>query len=409
MSEHFSNLGISVNRVKAYIAAAAVMTVLVLTARGVCAAAVQNDPHDQANDSDQIFSEFAYVVNGIYGGDFSGYRMNIFTGELTPLPGSPFAPGPYFPEYAQVVGVAIDTRDRFLYSAAVGGVTFPGNVILGFSIGANGVLTPLPSAATTGGPFESLAVDPSNRFLYTTGPYTGIVGFSINAATGLLTSVPGGSFDTGGVLVGTIIDPAGRFVYVRDFLASALLGFKINPATGALTQIPGSPFAGVSGAVVIDPTGRFLYAFEGIGGVNINEYTIDNRTGALTLSPRSPFAAPVGVVDAVVDPTGRFLYALDSTALDTQASNRIVGFFINPFTGGLTRLPSAPIPTGSDPGGLTVDPTGRFVYVANEGDNTVSEYAIEPWSGALQPLPGSPVPTGSGPTGIAVGAFISHH
>jgi predicted membrane protein len=46
MSEHFSNLGTSVNRLKAYIAAAAVMTVLVLTACGVCAAAVQADAHD---------------------------------------------------------------------------------------------------------------------------------------------------------------------------------------------------------------------------------------------------------------------------------------------------------------------------------------------------------------------------
>ena len=405
MSEHLSNLGISVDRLKSYVAAAAIITGLLFASRGVCAAAQQGDPLDRG--SNQPFGEFAYVVNSIYGDDFSGYRMNIFTGELTQLPGSPFPPGPYYPEYAAVNGVAIDSKDRFLYSTSASAEGSFSSLILGFSIEANGALTPLPSAAGgAGGTLMSLAVDPSDRFLYAAGPEAGIVGYSINAATGLLTPVPGSPFD-GGTLVGSVtVDPTGRFVYVPQLLGPGLLGFKIDAATGALTPIPGSPFTGVFGHVTVDPTGRFLYAFEGIGGVDINEYFIDHRTGALTLSPRSPFAAPVGVAGAAVDPNGRFLYVLDSNGVDTQGSNQVVGFLINPFTGGLTRLPSSPVPTGPGPSALTVDPTGRFVYVTNLGDNTVSGYAIEPRSGALRPLRGSPVPTGNGPTAIAVGAFI---
>lgn len=387
MSEHLSSFGISVNRLKIYL----VITVALFAVRGVCA---------------QTFSEFAYVLNGFYGDDFSGYRTNIFTGELTPLPGSPFPLGPYVPEYATVNGLVIDSKDRFLYSLAVGGETFPYNGILGYSIGADGALTTLPSLAGSGGPYMVMALDPSNKFLYATGPEVGITGYSINAATGLLTPVPGSLPEPGIILDGLTIDPTGRFLYAQEFFQQALLGFKIDPATGALTPLPGSPFTGISGEVIMDPTGRFLYAFEGIAGVDINEYTIDSRTGALTLSPRSPFSAPVGVAGLAVDPTGSFLYVLDSTEVDTQASNQVVGFSINPFNGGLTRLLSSPVPTGSGTNGLAVDPTGRFVYVTNFDDNTVSGYAIEPRTGALRPLPGPPVPAGSGPKEITVGAFI---
>jgi len=405
MSEHLSSLGISISRLKPYAAVAAILPILLCTSRGVCAAAMQSDPYDQADDSHQIFSEFAYVVNSNFGDDFSGYRINIFTGELTTVPGSPFLPGPYYEVNAAVAGVAIDSKDRFLYSASAG--DFGGSLILGFSIETNGALTPLPSAAArAGGTLISLALDPSNRFLYAAGPEAGIVGYSVDATTGLLTPVPGSPYDVGPPIGSVTIDPTGRFVYVLQLLGPGLLGYKIDPSTGALTPIPGSPFAGLFGHVTVDPTGRFLYAFEGIGDVDIDEYTIDQHTGALTLSPRSPFTAPVGVAGAAVDPAGRFLYVWDSNLVDTEASNQIVGFFINPFSGALTPLPGAPVPIGPVPNALTVDPTGRFLYLVD--GETVIGYSIDPLSGALRPLAGSPVLTGLGPSGIAVGTFISH-
>jgi hypothetical protein len=37
-----------------------------------------------------------------------------------------------------------------------------------------------------------------------------------------------------------------------------------------------------------------------------------------------------------------------------------------------------------------VDPTGKFAYVANSGDSTVSAYTIDPASGALSVIPASP-------------------
>jgi 6-phosphogluconolactonase (cycloisomerase 2 family) len=57
--------------------------------------------------------------------------------------------------------------------------------------------------------------------------------------------------------------------------------------------------------------------------------------------------------------------------------------------------------TGTDPWSLDVEPSGRFLYVVNEGDDTVTIFAISPSDGALSQV-GSPVATGNFPHGIAI-------
>ena len=49
-----------------------------------------------------------------------------------------------------------------------------------------------------------------------------------------------------------------------------------------------------------------------------------------------------------------------------------------------------------------VDPSNRFVYVANIGSTTVSAYTIDVATGALQPISGSPFSGGRGPDAVAV-------
>ena len=50
---------------------------------------------------------------------------------------------------------------------------------------------------------------------------------------------------------------------------------------------------------------------------------------------------------------------------------------------------------------LAVDPTGKFAYVANFGDDNVSAYTIDASSGALTPVTGSPFAALVDPFGIA--------
>lgn len=47
-------------------------------------------------------------------------------------------------------------------------------------------------------------------------------------------------------------------------------------------------------------------------------------------------------------------------------------------------------------------PPGTFLYVTNAGANTVSAYTVDSASGALSPVSGSPFPTGTQPMAAAV-------
>ena len=51
---------------------------------------------------------------------------------------------------------------------------------------------------------------------------------------------------------------------------------------------------------------------------------------------------------------------------------------------------------------MTVDPSGRFAYVANHGDDTVSAYTINSSTGALRAISGSPFAAGNHPDSVTV-------
>jgi DNA-binding beta-propeller fold protein YncE len=75
-----------------------------------------------------------------------------------------------------------------------------------------------------------------------------------------------------------------------------------------------------------------------------------------------------------VDPTGKFVYVANAN------SNNISAYSIGP-TGALTPI-GVPVATGGTPGSVAVDPTGKFVYAANQtaigvvGSDNVSAYSI---------------------------------
>ncbi len=72
----------------------------------------------------------------------------------------------------------------------------------------------------------------------------------------------------------------------------------------------------------------------------------------------------------MADPGNRFLYVTD------YASNQMIGFGITSGTT-LNYLISGPYKTGNQPSAITIDPRGKFIYVANALDSTVSSYAID--------------------------------
>ena len=148
-------------------------------------------------------------------------------------------------------------------------------------------------------------------------------------------------------------------------------------------------------SMAVDPTGRFAYvanegcpdAFDG----SVSMYTINPTDGTLTSAGPPVTSGDFGADSVAVDPSGKFVYVANWGEGNTAGS--VSMYAINGTTGILTptgtiQAPCAPPPSPGScaPWSLAVHPSGKFVYVANEGGFTptsVSMYAIDATTGVL--------------------------
>jgi 6-phosphogluconolactonase (cycloisomerase 2 family) len=176
--------------------------------------------------------------------------------------------------------------------------------VAGFAIDRNsGTLSALvPPGPTTATYPRGIAIDPSGKFLYVTietswiGPSTAVDAYSIDAASGALTRIPGAPFTAGANPIAAVCDPSGRFLYVSDADAQTISAFSIDPDSGVLMEIAGSPFAVAGGPgtgnLTVDPSGQYLYvATTGSSSPGILGFTINQATGALSPNPSASGAA----------------------------------------------------------------------------------------------------------------------
>ncbi len=305
------------------------------------------------------------------------------------MTGSPFATSNY------PTGVAVDPTGRFAYVSSG-----HGSGISAYTINMKtGALTAVTGSPFAGGNWTGAAFDPSGKFAYFGGG-GGIFAFAINARTGALTAVAGSPFatGTGGFQAEVAVDPRGRFAYVANRDTNNVSAFTIDAASGALTPIAGSPFAAGNGpwGVVVDSTDRFLYVANSFANT-ISAYNIDATTGALTPLAGSPFSSPntgAGSFEVVVDPTGKFAFV---------GTNGPYGgayvYAIDPRTGALAEVGGEENPAT---GYVAVDPSGNFLYDVNSYGNNVYAFTVDAKTGELNPLAASPFAAGNFPSGIAV-------
>ena len=244
--------------------------------------------------------------------------------------------------------------------------------------------------------------------------------FTIDSCTGQFTPTPPGSVPTGYAspqqgAEQMVTDPLGRFAYVANLVSNAsdqstISMFTINPVTGVLT--PTTPATVPTGffpqGIAIDPQGRFVYTANSDDS-SISMFTIDQTTGLL--NPTSPASVSTMLPGQLlsdpgfltVDPSGKFLYAptLNSDGATVQM------FAINQSTGVLTPTSPATVPTAGIPFQVLVAPNGKFAYVVNNfsgGEMTdgVSQFTVDASTGVLTQNTPADVPAGDAPTAIAV-------
>ena len=158
----------------------------------------------------------------------------------------------------------------------------------------------------------------------------------------------GGGGDGGGSDNGQRPSGVPRFAYVANQSTNDVSAYTINAATGALTRI-------LCGG--------------GVGCIGNN------------------FLAGNGPASVTVDPSGKFVYVAN------QSTNDVSAYTINAATGALTRILCGGgvgcignnFLAGNGPASVTVDPSGKFAYVANQNiglitPGNVSAYTVDPRS-----------------------------
>ncbi len=331
---------------------------------------------------------FVYTANA-GGNSISGFT-NDGTGALTPIPGSPFAvPGEPF-------GIAATPNNQFLYVTS-----FQNNQVDEFLISAaSGVITPLacPTVATTDVQPLKIAINPAGTLLYTANQAGSVTGFTINATTGCLTAISTTPTDT--VARGITIDQSGLFVYVVTG-GGGIDAFSIGP-TGALTRLAIGGFDSGSGtmlAVKAVPTFELLMASDGGSTNNLRTFNINTSTGALTpviattpgSSPPNPSAIAFNTPLNATTP----LFYIANTAANNLTVNTVDA------TGAIGAT-SLTVPVATGPIDLAVDPSGKFLYVANNGSSTVSVLNANIIAANATTALISSSPTGGGPESIVV-------
>ena len=161
---------------------------------------------------------------------------------------------------------------------------------------------------------------------------------------------------------------------------NSILAFTIDPATGVLAPVAGSPFAVKvalgPAAIAVDPTGRFVYVAN-TGDTAMSVYTINSSTGALTLVQQLPGQASNpnfrGSIGLTTDPAGRFVYVADG-------GGSVFVFAIDPNAGTLTPVPGSPFtqPPGEAPVVVLIHPSGSFAYVVEAPKSTFRELTRSP-------------------------------
>lgn len=259
----------------------------------------------------------------------------------------------------------------------------------------DGHLTPIGLAARTTNP-SYFITDSTHTFLYAvqetdsfgTKPGGAINSFRINHETGeltLLQQVP----SLGGAPCHLSFDRTGRYLMVANYVggnavvypvaANGMLGeptatvqhvgFSVDPAR------QNSPHAH---AIVPTPDNRFV-AIADLGTDKVMMYPFDDRNGtldmnqtwAITLSPGD------GPRHLVFSEDGQKMYVLN------ELSSTVTAFSLTYRESRSAPIQTVPLISGEFKGTntaaeLAIDPTGKYLFASNRGEESIVRFLIEP-------------------------------
>jgi len=282
--------------------------------------------------------------------------------------------------------------------------------IYGYRLDAGtGAVNSIGLTAETDNP-SFLAIHPSGKFLYAAneveqfnGEKSGSVSaFSLDRNTGKLTLLNRVS-SLGGSPAHLSLDKTGKYLFVANYGGGSVAVFPIDGdgrlgKASSFVQHTGSSVNSERQAsphpheVVATNDNRFVLVPD-LGLDEVLIYKFDATKGALTPNdPRFGKTAPgAGPRHIALHPNGRFVYLVD------EMQSTVSAFSYNAHAGNLqpietlTTLPKDFSGKNSTAEILT-DAKGNFLYLSNRGHNSIAVFAIDSHTGRLAPV--QDVPTG---------------
>lgn len=205
-------------------------------------------------------------------------------------------------------------------------------------------------------------------------------------ADGTLQSEPSDTHSTGEHAHGVAIDPSNKSVFVSHTCpTNSIFQFQFDSSAGTLTPnaIPQVIPEGEDGPrhVCFHPSQPFVYA-DNEQGSSVTAYKFDASNGTLhamqTLSTLpAGFDGANSCARLEMHPSGKFLYAAN------RGHDSIAGYAVN-FDGSLTT--AGYYPTEKTPRSFRIDPNGKFLIAAGQSADRLISYRIDAAGGYLYPL-----------------------
>ena len=265
---------------------------------------------------------------------------------------------------------------------------------------ATGAMEPARLAAESANP-SFVAIHPNRRFLYAVNEVTSFEGQKSGAVSAFAIQADGSlkqinqQPSRGGAPCHLVVDRAGRNVLVANYVGGNVASLPIREdgglraATGFVQHRGSSvnperqegPHAH---SINLDAENRFAFAAD-LGLDKILVYRFDVNRG--TLTPHDPAAVSVkagaGPRHFDFHPSGKYAYVINEIDLTVTA------FSYGAESGVLTPIQTIPtLAEGVQGHGLStaevrVHPNGKFLYGSNRGHHTIVVYTIDPETGKL--------------------------
>jgi 6-phosphogluconolactonase len=292
--------------------------------------------------------------------------------------------------------LALHPKGKVLYAVgALGGKDVVAAYAIGSADGKPG-LTLLNALPIGDGGAAHVSVDPTGKMLITA-QYGGgsVAAFSLKADGSLEARTALVKHEGGARVVARRQDsshahwagfsPDNRFAFVPDLGLDKVVVYRVDLAGARLAahgfgQVP--PGGGPR-HMVFHPNGKWVYVLNELD-LSVSLFDYDVAAGTLTIKKTVPTVAKAELAkeqftsasEIRVHPSGKFVYAAN------RGHDTITAFGVNAATGELSVIGRTPV-RGATPRNFNLDPSGKWLLAAGQDSHSLASFAVNQGTGEL--------------------------